>query len=152
VGNEKFGVEIVNMKNVIMLNHVIMFEDGSNDTKLIGFFSSMEKVEEVIGRYKLLNGFKEHPNDFKTKICMVDVDDFNETAVDLLEDEVYYLAHEYYDGVEFDYVTDLGVYSTLEKAKQSMKKFKRRVQFKDYKDGFSIDCYKIDNDYWYFDF
>jgi len=60
---------------------------------------------------------------------------------------VFYLAHEWYDG-EYDYVTDIAVYSTLGKAEKALCKFKNHEKFKEHPEGFSIDEYDIDEDHW----
>jgi len=60
---------------------------------------------------------------------------------------VFYLAHEWYDG-EYDYITDIAVYSTLEKAEKALKRLKRHKKFKDHPEGFGIDEYEIDKDHW----
>ena len=75
--------------------------------------------------------------------CIADVDEFNEVPGEF-GDFVFYLAHEYYDGVEFDYITDLGVYSTEKKAKEARKKFKTQTNFVEHPEGFSIDSYPVD--------
>lgn len=47
------------------------------DTKMIGFFSSEEKCQQVINHYKTIEGFKEYPNDFMIEKITVDFDDFD---------------------------------------------------------------------------
>ena len=70
------------MKNqyVYMLQHkrkVEFYEDDwVYDSKLIGFFSSKIKAENVIKRYKNITGFKDYPNDFFIKKIEVDFDDY----------------------------------------------------------------------------
>lgn len=51
------------MKFAYVLQHSYeVGEDGSFDeVKLIGVYSSKEKAEQVIRRYIILPGFKEHP-------------------------------------------------------------------------------------------
>ena len=60
---------------------------------------------------------------------------------------VYYLQHEWFDG-EYDYPTDIAVYSTLEKAETALKKFKKHPYFASHPEGFTISEYEINEDNW----
>lgn len=62
--------------------------------------------------------------------------------------KVYNLEHFYEDENEIEYLTDLGVYSTKEKAEEALKKFKGHPKFKNHQDGFIIIDYKIDLALW----
>lgn len=136
-----------NLKVIYMLTHSRSVEEDVHDTKLIGFYSSRQNAEKVIKRYKSITGFCDYPEDFVIEEWEANVDDFNDICGDF-KYTVFYLAHEYYDGVEYDYVTDIGVYSTLKKAERAMSKYRKLPQFKEYTDGFSIDEYEIDKDHW----
>lgn len=65
------------MEYVYMLKHSRPVEEGVTDDKLIGFYSSMDKVNIVIERYKLIAGYKDYPDDFVVEKIEVDFDDFD---------------------------------------------------------------------------
>ena len=60
---------------------------------------------------------------------------------------IFFLQHNYEDD-EYEIVTDIATYSSLEKAEEAVKKFRENPKFKDYPDGFNIDRYKIDESEW----
>ena len=47
-----------------VLQHSYELENGCDEAKLLGVFSSYEKAEAAILEYKKLPGFKQRPNDF----------------------------------------------------------------------------------------
>lgn len=58
----KFLEVRVKMKTVFLLQH--SYEVGEFDeTKVIGIYSSKEKAEETVKRYKQLPGFKDYPDE-----------------------------------------------------------------------------------------
>ena len=65
------------VEHVYMLKHARLVEEGATNGKLIGFYSSMDKVNEVIERYKHITGFKDYPDDFVVEEMEVDFDDFD---------------------------------------------------------------------------
>ena len=74
------------------------------------------------------------------------MDDFNEEAGEFCQ-YVYYLTHEWYDG-EYDYVTTMGCYSSLEKAKEAEQNYRLDPDLVDHPEGFCIDKYEIDKMEW----
>ncbi len=52
------------LEEVYVLHHVREYENGGEDVKLLGIFSSERKAEEEIKHYKRLEGFKKHPEGF----------------------------------------------------------------------------------------
>ncbi len=130
-----------------MLLHSRPVDEDAHETFLIGFYSSHQKAQDVIERYKNIDGFRNHPKDFAIEEWEVDVDDFNRQGGDY-NGKVFYLAHEYYDGTEYDYVTKIGVYSKRQNAKKALSKYKGLPDFKEHADGFTIDEYDIDEDNW----
>lgn len=52
------------MKKIFILQHSYELENGCDETKLLGVFSSFEKAVQVIQEYKNLPGFKNRPDDF----------------------------------------------------------------------------------------
>lgn len=59
----------------------------------------------------------------------------------------FLLEHSYEDG-EYDIVTIIGVYSSEQKAKEAIEKFKNYSKFRAYPDRFNIDEYILDEDNW----
>lgn len=51
-------------KYVYVLQHSYELENGYDEIKFLGVFSSFQKAESAIVEYKKLPGFQEHPNDF----------------------------------------------------------------------------------------
>ncbi len=135
------------MRKVYMLKHSRPMGEDAWSTELIGFYSPISKAEETIEKFKNITGFHDYPDDFVIEEWDVDIDDFNDIAGDYTG-SVFYLAHEYYDGTEFDYITDLGVYSRFKKAKRAKAKYKMISKFIAYPDGFSIDEYEINKEHW----
>ena len=140
------------MKYVYELNHQRLVEvieetgEKVNNTKLLGFYSSKEKCEEVILYYLKQPGFKDFPDDFVITQVEADLNDFNDISGEF-NDVVYYLTHEWYDG-EYDIISDLGYYSTHEKAEIAELQYRLDPDIKDHPDGFVIDAYEIDKMEW----
>ena len=70
------------MKYVYKLLHKRKIEkdiDGSwiCDTIGIGIYSTREKAEETIERYKHITGFKDYPDDFVVEEVEIDFDDYD---------------------------------------------------------------------------
>ncbi|MCM1090827.1 MAG: hypothetical protein NC092_12425 [Butyrivibrio sp.] len=51
-------------RKVYLLQHSYEMENGSEETKILGIFSSNLEAEKAIEKYKKLSGFKERPDDF----------------------------------------------------------------------------------------
>lgn len=50
------------MRTVFLLQHSYEV-DGCDETKLIGIYSTREKAEAVVSKYKTLAGFRDYPDD-----------------------------------------------------------------------------------------
>ena len=140
------------MDKVYMLKHKLLVEIDEEtgeevcDTSLLGFFSSEDNCENAIASYLEMPGFCEYPDRFFIEEVDADIDYYND-IVGEFEKYVYYLSHEWYDG-EYDYVTNVGFYSTRKKANNAMKKYAKSEEFKKHKDGFCIDQYLINEMHW----
>lgn len=140
------------MKNIYKLTHkrLVTFdvENGQEicDTKMLGFFSSSIKCKEAIEFYLQQPGFRDYPERFFVEEIVADVNDFNDTSGEFFA-YVYYLTHEWYDG-EYDHVSCLGYYSTLQRAEEAEKKYRLDPELIEYQDGFEIDEYEIDEMEW----
>ena len=140
------------MKEVYILMHKHIIEidkitgEEISDDKLLGFFSPKEKCKEVIKYYLKQPGFKDYPNSFFYEIVDANIDDYND-IVGEFDKYVYYLSHEWYDG-EYDYVTDMGFYTTRKKANTAEKKYRLEPEYIEHQDGFCVDEYKINELHW----
>ena len=140
------------MKNVYELLHKRFIkidldtdEDVCN-TKRLGFFSSREKCYEAIKFYLTQPGFKDYPDEFVIKFIEADVDDYNDVP-GCFGATVFYLSHEWYDG-EYDYVTDLGYYSSRKNAEEAKTRYLCEEYYKEHSEGFCIDNYEINKRNW----
>lgn len=59
-------------QEVYVLQHSYALQNGCDETKMLGVFSSAEKAQEAIEIYKTLPGFCEHPQDFHLDKYLVD--------------------------------------------------------------------------------
>jgi hypothetical protein len=62
------------MASVFVLQHVHSQEDGSEDVKFIGVYSSRQKAEEAVSRMSRLPGFADAPDGFHIDEYRVDRD------------------------------------------------------------------------------
>lgn len=56
---------------------------------------------------------------------------------------VFYLKHSY-EEADYDFVTDIGIYSSLDKAQRALFKFKNYPKFKEHPESFNIHRYRVD--------
>ena len=144
--------EVLIMQSVYELTHKRFIEiddetgDKIYDTKLLGFFSSLKKCQEMIPLYLEQPGFREFPEDFHINEIVADVNDYNNVPGEF-EGFVYFLSHEWYDG-EFDYVSVLGYYSTHQKAEEAKQKYRYDPELMQHPEGFCVDNYKINKREW----
>jgi hypothetical protein len=61
------------MASVFVLQHVHSQEDGVEDVKFIGVYSSREKTEEAVARMGRLPGFVDTPDGFHIDEYRVDL-------------------------------------------------------------------------------
>jgi homoserine kinase type II len=66
------------MASVFVLQHVHLREDGSEDVKFIGVYSSREKARAAVGRLARLPGFADAPDGFHIDQYRVDQDQWAE--------------------------------------------------------------------------
>jgi hypothetical protein len=69
------------MASVFVLQHVHSREDGAEDVKFIGVYSSREKAQEAAGRMGCLPGFADAPDGFHIDEYRVDQDQWAEGYV-----------------------------------------------------------------------
>ncbi len=68
----------INKKQKVYLLYHIYEEDGEEDSKLLGVFSSKETAKKVIESHKLLPGFKNHLEGFLIDEYLIDKSEWNE--------------------------------------------------------------------------
>ena len=64
---------------------------------------------------------------------------------------LYELSHEYEiekSGNIYDIITDIGIYTTEEKAEKAVERLKQHPKFKAHPEGFEIGKTEVDHDYW----
>jgi hypothetical protein len=69
------------MKSVFLLQHSYERTEDCEETKIIGIFSSKEKVEECIKKFKELDGFKDYPDCFFVDEYEIDKENWTEGFV-----------------------------------------------------------------------
>ena len=69
------------MASVFVLQHVHSQDDGSEDVKLIGVYSSSEKAREATARLARLPGFADAPDGFHIDEYRLDQDHWAEGYV-----------------------------------------------------------------------
>lgn len=65
------------MKSAFLLQHSYEI-DGSEQVKIIGIYSTRDKANEVIGKYKTLPGFCCYPESFYIDEYEIDKNDWEE--------------------------------------------------------------------------
>jgi hypothetical protein len=68
------------MTSVFLLQHSYEINDFE-ETKVIGIYLSRKKAEQVIGKYKKLQGFKDYPDSFYIDEYEMDKDNWEEGFV-----------------------------------------------------------------------
>ena len=69
------------MASVFVLQHVNTLEDGTEDVKFIGVYSSREKADAAVARLRRQPGFSEAPEGFHVDEYRVDQDHWVEGYV-----------------------------------------------------------------------
>lgn len=67
--------------NVYVLHHIHTFEDGEEDVKLIGVYSTKEEAEKAIKRVEAQSGFCDAPEGFHISRYTLDKDHWTEGYV-----------------------------------------------------------------------
>ena len=70
--------------DVFLLHHVHEFDDGHEDVKLIGVFSSREKAQLALDAVRQQPGFRDLPAGFEINIQTLDQVSWSEGYVTLL--------------------------------------------------------------------
>lgn len=73
------------MTSVFVLQHVHEMEDGAEDVKFIGVYSSSQKASEAIARLSNVPGFSEAPNGFHIDEYQLNEDQWVEGYVTLAD-------------------------------------------------------------------
>jgi len=87
---------------VYILEHRRQIDDEYYDTKMIGIYSSQEKVQNTVKEYLSLSGFSQYPNDFNIipynlKIkCLSNNTVYLLTGVKLVDDDELTVSYDVY--------------------------------------------------------
>lgn len=71
----------MSIKFVYILWHTHEFEDGDEDSKLLGVYSSESIAKDKIMKYKKLPGFGQYPDGFEISKYEIDTDHWEEGFV-----------------------------------------------------------------------
>ena len=125
------------MKKIFMLEHKREIDDVVILSSLIGFYTSKDIVDHTVNKYRMLEGYRDYPDDFLI------------TEYEIAENvmQAFVVFHEYSDE-EFDYPTLIGVFSTEEDAIKAQMVAIKEQPFAQYPDGFTIDNYELNKDFW----
>ena len=124
---------------VYKLKHVRAVDEECVATKMIGYFSSKEKAEEVIESLIQQEGFCDYPDDFVIIKC--------EITGKIKDNKIYHLTHSYALDDEVDVINDFGEFSSMLAAVRERKEWlKQDEDMKKHPNGFCFDCYEIDTD------
>jgi hypothetical protein len=67
--------------DVFVVQHTHKLEDGGEDVKLVGVYSSEERAREAVDRLSRKPGFRDHPDSFQIDRYRVDSDQWTEGFV-----------------------------------------------------------------------
>jgi len=73
------------MTSVFVLQHVHSLDDGAEDVKLIGVYSSRQKAQEAVARLAAAPGFSDAPDGFNIDEYRLDQDQWVEGYVTVPE-------------------------------------------------------------------
>ena len=73
------------MPSVFVLQHVHETEEGAEDVKFIGVYSSREKAQAAVGRLSRAPGFSDAPDGFHIDEYQVDQDQWAEGYVSTVD-------------------------------------------------------------------
>lgn len=76
---------IDNLQEVYILHHGRDLEDGHEDIKILGIFSSESKASELVKKYKKMPGFKDSPDGFSINKYIIDKSEWTEGFTTLNE-------------------------------------------------------------------
>jgi hypothetical protein len=130
--------------HIYLLEHRHWINNNEYDRKLLGAFSTIQTCEEAILKYQNLPGFSDSPNDFDFKEYPV----IGSIETDKIHG-VFIVQHEYSEkGEEIEIITLLGVCATKKDAARLIRENRKIAPFMHYQNGFSVDCYPLDNMNW----
>ena len=104
-----------------VIYHIHIFEDGNEDYKIIGIFSSYDEALEVKEKYSSeLPGFKDFPEEF----C---IEEFEVTGLDMAKQRTVYVIFTYiYKNGEEEELSVIKIVKNQEESKKFIKKYKSK--------------------------
>lgn len=73
------------MPSVFLVQHVHAFEDGEEDIKIIGIYTSRELAQAAVARSRPLLGFRDTPEGFEISQYDLDSDHWTEGYISVAE-------------------------------------------------------------------
>ena len=61
-------------REVFLVEHLHVQDDGEEDVKVIGIYSTREAAQEAVGRLRLQPGFRDTPAGFNIDLYLLDQD------------------------------------------------------------------------------
>lgn len=125
-----------------LIYHIHIFEDGSEDYKTIGVFSSYDKALDVKAKYSgNLPGFKEFPEGF----C---IEEFEVTELDIAKQRTVYVIFTYiYKNGEEEKLSVIKIVKNQDESKRFIKKYKSKYKTKK-NQYFEYEKYNLDENCW----
>ncbi len=137
---------------VFKLNHSrIVGIDSDNDelrdSKVLGLYSSRSEAYSAQERFRLLNGFRDFPNDFSIEKRRVNLDS---SVAKLTSGMKIYLLTNEFSQEEYDWVTDLGLFTSFEEVNETISRSCSRVyrkkKYLNDRDNYIIGVLNLDRD------
>lgn len=125
-----------------VIYHIHIFEDGNEDYKTIGIFSSYDEALEVKEKYSSeLPGFKDFPEEF----C---IEEFEVTGLDMAKQRTVYVIFTYiYKNGEEEELSVIKIVKNQEESKKFIKKYKSKNKIKK-NQYFDYEKYNLDEKCW----
>lgn len=125
-----------------VIYHIHIFEDGNEDYKIIGIFSSYDKALEVKEKCSSeLPGFKDFPEGF----C---IEEFEVTGLDMAKQRTVYVIFTYiYKNGEEEELSVIKIVKNQEESKKFIKKYKSKNKIKK-NQYFDYEKYNLDEKCW----
>lgn len=125
--------------------------DDIVETKRLGLYSCKKAAIHAQERFKVLAGFRDHPNDFFVQKRRIELDDKNTRLLPGVP--IFHLRNEWTQ-TDYDIVTDLGFFIDIASAEETINQLisqkKRRKDFLNIRDNYVIGEFilDVDNSFW----
>lgn len=128
------------MEKMFRLTYFQDDDKGKLVCKVLGIYSSKNKVNRALKRYKVLSGFKDNITRFHVFEEILDKSHWNEGFI-------FKLDH-YYEIEDKEFHRLIGLYTSFERAKETIENYKLLPGFKEYPYDFYLEVYEINKGHW----